>query len=104
MLEDFNTLTDLEVKDWEITYDGNDYPFDKEVLVDVLILSPQSYREAHEFELNEMRMASGIPHKNVYQNTDEDLNKMRTAANLPTKNKVVTDPALLQMQRNARIK
>jgi len=104
MLEDFATLTDLELQDWTITYNDNDYPFDKAVLADALILSPQSYREENELELNEMRMASGIPHKNVYRGTDTELNALRTAANLPVKTKVVTDPALLQMQRNARIK
>jgi len=66
MLEDFNTLTDLELKDWTITYSDVDYPFDEEILSKVLILSPQSYREIHETDLNEMRMASGIPHKNLY--------------------------------------
>jgi len=104
MLEDFATLTDLEIQDWTITYNDNDYPFDKEVLADVLILSPQSYREENEFDLNEMRMASGIPHKNVYRGVDKELNALRIAANLPVKTAVVTDPALLQMQRNARIK
>lgn len=104
MLDDFSTLTHLELEDWSITYDGNDYPFDPEVLSEVLILSPQSYREVHEMELNEMRMASGIPHKNVYRGTDDALNQMRQIANLPTKKDEVTDAAILQMQRNARIK
>ena len=104
MLEDFATLTDLELEDWIISFDGAEYPFDREVLLKKLILSPQSYREQNELELNEMRMASGIPHKNVYRGTDKELNALRTAANLPVKTAVVTDPALLQMQRNARIK
>ena len=104
LLEDFATLTDLELSDWTITYDDKDYPFDPEVLTKALILSPQSYRETHEMELNEMRKASGIPHKNVFRNEDRALNKMRVLAHIPTKNKPVTDPELLQMQRNARIK
>ena len=104
MLEDFSTLTDLELEDWTITYEREDYPFDPEILLKKLILSPQSYREAHEIDLNEMRMAAGVPHKNVYRNDDIALNKMRVLAHIPTKNKPVTDPELLQMQRNARIK
>ena len=104
MLEDFSTLTDLKLEDWTITYEREDYPFDPEILLDKLILSPQSYREKHEMDLNEMRMAAGVPHKNVYRNKDADLNNMRMLANLPTKNKPVTDPELIQMQRNARIK
>jgi hypothetical protein len=104
MLEDFATLTDLELADWTITYAGEDYPFDEEILLKKLILSPESYREVKEMELNEMRNSAGIPHKNVYRGTDNALNSMRTAAGLPVKTKVVTDSELIQMQRNARIK
>lgn len=85
MLEDLETLTDLTLADWVITYEGEDYPYDPEVLSQVLILSPQSYREAHEMELNEMRLASGIPHKNIYNSTDDEINAMRIIANIPTK-------------------
>jgi len=53
MLEDFNTLTDLELKD--------------------------------EIELNEMRLASGLPHKNIYNSTDDEMNHFRTLAHLPVK-------------------
>lgn len=104
MLEDFATLTEYELADWTIVYNDVEYLFDEEVLAKELILSPQSYREIHEMELNEMRMASGIPHKNVYQNTDAAMNEMRTRANLPTKNATVEDEEILRMQRNARIK
>ena len=104
MLEDFSTLTDLELEDWTITFEREDYPFDPEILNKKLILSPQSYREAHEMDLNEMRLAAGMPHKNIYRDTDIGLNKMRMLAHIPTKNKPVTDPELIQMQRNARIK
>ena len=104
MLEDFSTLTDLELEDWTITFEREDYPFDPEILNKKLILSPQSYRETHEMELNEMRLAAGMPHKNIYRDTDIGLNKMRMLAHIPTKNKPVTDPELIQMQRNARIK
>lgn len=104
MLEDFATLTELELQDWVISYDGNEYKFDEEVLTKALILSPQSYREEHEMELNEMRMASGIPHKNIYRGINNELNEMRTIANLPIKRHDVVDDEILRMQRNARIK
>jgi len=103
MLEDFSTLTDLELEDWDINYDGIDYKFDADVLGEVLLLSPQSYREVHEVELNEMRIAAGLKHKNVYNSTDAAINNIRTAANLPTRQNPVTDEDLKQMQRNARI-
>jgi len=104
MLEDFATLTDLELSDWVISYNGEEYEYDADVLTDVLILSPQSYREEHEMELNEMRMASGIPHKNIYRGTDDALNEMRSLAQLPIKRKAVVDDEIIRMQRNARIK
>jgi len=85
MLEDFATLTDLELADWTITYNDNDYAFDEEVLARELILSPQTYREINDMGLNEMRMASGIPHKNIYNSTDDEMNAFRTLAHLPIK-------------------
>ena len=50
MLEDFETLTEHTLKDWVITFEGVDYEFDPEILSEVLILSPQDYREVHEME------------------------------------------------------
>jgi len=85
MLEDFSTLTDLELRDWTITFEGKEFGFDEEVLLKELILSPQSYREIHEIELNEMRLASGLPHKNIYNSTDDEMNHFRTLAHLPVK-------------------
>lgn len=85
MLEDFETLCDLTLSDWVVTYDGEEYPFDEDILRDVLILSPREYREEHEMELNEMRMTSGIPHKNIYDSNDDEMNAFRTLAHLPIK-------------------
>ena len=104
ILEDFETLTEYTLDEWTITYNDVDYTYDPEVLNKELILSPQSYREIHEFELNEMRLAAGIPHKNVYNNTDAAMNEMRELAQIPTNNKEDEDEAIVRMQRNARIK
>lgn len=85
LLEDLETLTDFTLEDWEIQYEGEDYKFDPEVLSKVLILSPQTYREKKEGDLNEMRLASGLPIKNIYNATDDEMNSFRTLANLPVK-------------------
>lgn len=85
MLEDLETLTDFSIEDWEIEYEGVKYKYDPQVLSDVLILSPQTYREMKEMDLNEMRQVSGIRTKNVYETPDKDMNAYRTLANLPIK-------------------
>ena len=85
ILEDLGTLTDYEPKDWRVNYDGDQFGFDPEVLEQRLILSPQDYREIKEIDLNEMRVASGLPVKNIYNSTDDEMNAFRTLANLPIK-------------------
>lgn len=84
MLEDFETLTEHKPEDWTITFEGNDYANDAEVLEKVLILSPQSYRETHEMELNEMRKAANLPLKRIYKTDkrDVDMNLIRQRAGL----------------------
>jgi len=102
MLEDFETLTEFTLEDWTVTFEGNEFPVD-EALADVLILSPQTYRETHEMELNEMRMACGIPTKAIYRSKADDVNAMRELAQIPTQHEKTTDEDLKRMQRNARI-
>ena len=85
MLEDMSTITDYEIGDWKISYEDDEFPFDKEVLKDRLILSPQDYREIKEMDLNEMRKIAGLPNKNIYETTDDEMNAFRTLANLPIK-------------------
>lgn len=86
MLEDLETLDDHKLMDWTVTYDGQDYSYeDPESLQSALILSPRRYREVHEMDLNEMRIASGLPPKNIYESNDEEMNHFRTLAHLPVK-------------------
>lgn len=73
IIEDFETLTEFTPTDWTVTFEGIEYEFDEEVLTDVLILSPQTYRETHEAELNEMRMTAGLPTKNIYRTDKRDM-------------------------------
>jgi len=103
MLEDFETLTEFTLKDWTVTFEEADYPFDEEVLKSALILSPQTYRETHEMDLNEMRIAAGMPTKAIYKSKADDVNAMRELAQIPTQHEKTTDEDLKRMQRNARI-
>jgi len=103
ILEDFETLVDYKLADWTITFEQHDYKFDPEILEKVLILSPQSYREAHESELNEMRTAAGLPTKLIYNSCADDINAMRTIAQMPTKHHKSCNEEIMRMKRNARI-
>lgn len=82
MIEDLESLTEHEVKDWILHYNFKDYKLSKEEIQRVVPLSPHAYR--------------------IYK--EKNLNEMRSIAGLPVKEIKVTDPALLAMQRAARIK
>lgn len=73
MLEDLKTLTDLDVKDYVIEVNEEDYEADVEVLKQVMTLSPHDYREEEEQEeeesdlaLNEMREIAGLQTRKIY--------------------------------------
>ena len=84
MLEDFETLTEFKMEDWTITYDKQEFKVTDEELNDALLLSPQDYREAHELELNEMRIAANLPPKRIYneKKISKDLDLIRQRAGL----------------------
>lgn len=72
ILKDLKTLTDLDLKDWTITVNDEDYDADEDVLKQVIILSPNEYKKEKESsELNEMRQIAGLPNKNIYTIDDE---------------------------------
>jgi hypothetical protein len=84
LIEDLETLTEFTTEDWTIMYDKNEYSYDSDVLTNALILSPQAYREIHETELNEMRLAANLPTKQIYTDNkrDAELNLFRQRAGL----------------------
>lgn len=72
ILSDLKTLTDMDVKDWTIVVDEQDYDADKDVLKQVIILSPGEYKKAKgDEELNEMRQIAGLENKNIHEIDDE---------------------------------
>jgi hypothetical protein len=60
LIDDLETLTELEPKDWHMTYRDKTYPFDADTFSQVVPLSPKDYREQKDRGLNEMRVAAGI--------------------------------------------
>lgn len=81
LLDDLSTLTEFSPEDWEFTYEGKDYPYSQEQFERVVPLSPKEYRRTHEEELNEMRIASGVEPKRLYQ-PDATLQAIQSAAGI----------------------
>lgn len=95
LLEDLETLTGLELKDWTVIIDDEEYDADPKVLADQMILNPNQYKMEKETEedaedeanakaeedaeeedkLNEFRIRAGIePSKVVYENDEYIMN------------------------------
>ena len=81
MLDDLSTLTEFEPKDWTMVYQGQGYPFSPEEFARVVPLSPKEYRKQHEGELNEWRVAAGLPTKAIYEE-DAAIKALQTAAGM----------------------
>lgn len=79
LIDDMETLTEINRDEWEIVIDGEEYPVDTNTIKNKIILSPQKYREAypdedvddsHDNELSEMRNRAGLEHVNKYKEKD----------------------------------
>jgi len=82
ILEDLETLTNLEMSDWTIEVNDTEIEADIDQLKANILLSPHLYRESKETELNEMRELSGIePHK-IYNEQDKELKNFKALAGL----------------------
>ena len=79
LIEDFSTLTEYEDDGWIMHYQGKNMPFSIENYKSVVPNSPAEYRASKEDKLNEMRAASGIPHKDIHERT-KDIKKLQNAA------------------------
>ena len=65
-----------------MVYDGKTVPFSRDEFDRMIPLSPKAYRETHEGELNEMRVAAGIPTKTIYEKDDPEIQALQAAAGL----------------------
>jgi len=84
ILDDLQTLTDMDVKEYTIEIDNETYDAEADILKQVMILNPADYKREKglEDELNEMRQIAGLSNKNIYDNIDEEIKKYISNAGL----------------------
>ena len=78
LIDDMETLTEINRDEWVVIIDSEEYPAEAEVLKKHIILSPKKYREAYpdeesdeqSAELSEMRHRAGLDHVNKYKEKD----------------------------------
>lgn len=80
-IEDLNTLTEFEPKDWTMHYDGQEHPWDQETFDRLVPLSPKDYRARKEQDLNEVRAAAGIDPKQIFER-EKDIRQLQSAAGI----------------------
>jgi hypothetical protein len=84
LITDLKTLTNINNTDWSIRVDDEEYDADRDILKQVIILSPHEYRidTESEGELNEMREIAGIKSKAIYDSQDIELKNFKAMAGL----------------------
>lgn len=81
LLDDLSTLTEFEPRDWTFTYEDQEQPWSEEAFEKTVPLTPDAYRNEHEEELNEMRVAAGLTTKPVYD-IKKDTRALQAAAGI----------------------
>jgi hypothetical protein len=81
LIDDLGTLTEHELEDWTMKYDGKTQPFSEEAFAKTVPLTPDEYRKTHELDLNEWRTAAGLPVKQIHE-TKPDMRALQAAAGL----------------------
>ena len=79
LLEDLHTLTEFEPSDWHWHYQGRNYAWNPEQFAEIVPLTPNDYRRETDEDLNEMRVAAGLPVRQIYE-TDAELRSLQAAA------------------------
>jgi hypothetical protein len=82
LIDDLSTLTEFEPKDWLMHYRGEEVPFTRDTFDSLVPLSPRAYREKHDQDLNEMRIAAGMPTKAIYEKDDPAIKAIQAAAGI----------------------
>ena len=81
LINDLETLTEHESEDWTMRYDGKTQTFSEETFAKTVPLTPEEYRRTHQADLNEWRIAAGLPTKKIY-NTKDDVRLLQSQAGL----------------------
>jgi hypothetical protein len=83
LLDDLNTLTEFESSaDWTMHYRGKEIPFSRDTFDSTVPLTPRDYRARYEKDLNEVRIAAGMPVVTTYDKRDRDLQTIQSAAGI----------------------
>lgn len=85
MLDDLQTLTELEVGDWKVKIKDAEIATTPEAIRKSIELSPHEYRETHpdeENSLNEWREIAGVPMKTTVSTDSEDIKRIKRQAGL----------------------
>lgn len=90
LLQDLETLTGIELDDWTVELDGEEYEASEEIMKEKMILNPNEYKsvkgdededEETEGELNEMRLRAGLDVKTNYVE-DEYIKNLKAIAGM----------------------
>jgi len=83
LLNDLNTLTEFEDSNqWIMHYKGQEVPFTRDKFDSTVPLTPRAYRERYEKDLNEVRIAAGIPVVAIYDRRDPELQAIQSCAGI----------------------
>jgi hypothetical protein len=83
LLDDLNTLTEFEDSSaWTMHYRDQEIPFTRDSFDATVPLTPRSYRERYEKDLNEVRVAAGLPVVTTYDRQDRTLKTIQSAAGI----------------------
>ena len=83
LLDDLNTLTEFEDSTaWTMHYRDQEIPFTRDRFDATVPLTPRAYRERYEKDLNEVRVAAGIPVVTTYDRQDRALQTIQSAAGI----------------------
>lgn len=83
LLDDLNTLTEFEdATAWTMHYRDKKIPFSRDAFDSTVPLTPRAYREQHDQDLNEVRVAAGIPVVSNYDKTDPAIQAVQSAAGI----------------------
>ena len=83
LLDDLNTLTEFEDSSaWTMHYRDQEIQFTRDAFDATVPLTPRAYRERYEKDLNEVRVAAGIPVVTTYDRQDRALQAIQSAAGI----------------------
>lgn len=81
LLSDLTTLCEHADSDWMVRYKNNDFAWNEEEFARQVPLTPDAYRSSTDSDLNEWRVAAGLPVKKIHQSR-QDLRELQAAAGI----------------------